>query len=674
MRRYIISGFYMVFLISFISCSNQNSIEFFVSPDGNDANPGTKSKPFQSIEKAQEVSRKKKKEFPEKTIIVNVNEGQYYLEKPIVFTEADSGTESAPVIYKATAGEIPVFSGSREIRNWQILENEEKLKLLSPTAKDKIYFANLGVEGISDFGDATNIGKRPELFCNGLPQTLARWPNEGFINAGLTKGKTELPPTYIKTHGTEEGIFEYLDKRQDRWADEKDIRLGGYWYWDWSDEFQKVEKLDVNSRTISVSEPYHQWGYRDSLRYFGLNLYCEIDQPGEWYLDRTDGLLYWFPPVNINPENAHVTLSVFNEPYMVEIKNCSNFKLQGLTFTEGRSCAILISEGKNCHISDCRIERFGEDAIHIENGFGHGVSGSYLSTFGCGGIAVSGGNRKTLTPANHFVENTVVKDFSLYKRTYEPAVSAEGCGIRISHNRFLNSSSSAFRLEGNEIIAEYNEIGYVVNESDDQGALDMWYNPSYRGVVIRYNHWYNIKGGTRHGAAGVRLDDMISGVQIYGNIFEQCGAVSFGAVQIHGGKDNWVENNLFYDCLAAVSFSTWKETRWLEELDSHFVKKRIYEDVDIRSELYQNKYPELKTIREGVNVNTVKNNLIVDCENTFLRDKGVNIKENNTSIGSNGKTLKDFCDPEVLKQYGLQPIPFDKIGLQNNIWVDLKLN
>ncbi|MEZ5104962.1 MAG: right-handed parallel beta-helix repeat-containing protein [Draconibacterium sp.] len=671
MRRYITFGLYMIFLISVVlSCSTQNNIEFFVSPDGNDTNPGTQSEPFKSIEKAQEVSRKQKSETPGKSIIVNINEGQYYLEKPIVFTEADSGTENAPVIYRAAEGEKPVFTGSREISNWQVLDKVEKLELLSPEVKGKIYVANLSAEGISDFGDATDIGKRPELFCNAQPQTLARWPNEGFVNAGLAKGKTELPPTYIKTHGTQEGVFEYLDNRQDRWAEEKDIRLGGYWYWDWSDEFQKVEELDVNSRTISISEPYHHYGYRDSLRYFGLNLFSEIDQPGEWYLDRQDGLIYWFPPENINPEKANVTLSVFNSPYMVEIKDCSNFELQGLTFMEGRSCAILISEGKRCLISDCRIERFGEDAIHIENGLGHGVSGCYLSTFGCGGIVVSGGDRKTLTPANHFIENTIVKDFSLYKRTYEPAVYAEGCGIRISHNRFLNSSSSAMRLEGNDIIVEYNEIGYVVNESDDQGGLDMWYNPSYRGIVIRYNHWHNITGGTKNGAAGVRLDDMISGVHIHGNVFERCGAVIFGAVQIHGGKDNLVENNLFYDCLAAVSFSTWKEKHWLDELDSPAIKKKIYEDVDIRSELYQHKYPELKTIREGVNVNTIKNNLMVNCEERFLRDKGVNIEENNTSVGSNGKSLDDFCNSELLQKYGLQSIPLQQMGPLNNRWIE----
>ena len=662
--------FIVLSLVFLISCANQNTIEFFVSPAGSDSNPGTETKPFQSIEKAKEAVRLQLKETPDKSVVVIVNEGVYNLENPVVFTNEDSGMENAPVVYKAAEGEKPVITGSRKLKNWKPMENAEKLDILSPEVKGKIYVANVKEAGIVDFGDATEIGKRPELFCNGQLQTLARWPNTGFVNAGLAKGKTELPPRYISKHGTEEGVFEYLGSWQSRWANEKDVRLGGYWYWDWSDEFQKVKNIDTGTKTFYLEEPFHRYGYKDSLRYFGLNLFCEMDQPGEWYLDREEGKLYWYPPENVNPNQAVVTLSVFSAPFMVEMKNCSNVILEGLTFQEGRGSAISVAEGKNCLISNCRIERFGKDAIHIGGGSAHGISGCFLSTFGCSGIDIAGGDRKSLTPANHYIENTVVKDFSLFKRTYEPAAHVEGCGIRISNNRFMNSSSSAMRLEGNDITVEYNEISHVVNESDDQGGLDMWYNPSYRGIVVQFNYWHDIKGGTRHGAAGVRLDDMISGVKIYGNVFERCGALHFGGVQIHGGKDNLVENNLFYDCLAAVSFSAWGEKRWLEQLDSPVIKKKIYEDVDINSEAYQNKYPGLKTIRQNVDVNTIINNLLVDCENRFLRDKGINKEENNTSVESNGKTLEDFCNTDVLKVYGLQPIPFEEMGPKNNKWLD----
>lgn len=650
--------------------SGFKEIGIYISPNGSDSNSGAKNSPLKSLKKAKETARSVRKKTPNETVTIYVEDGIYQLEKPVVFTSEDSGNERNPFIIKASGKGMPVFSGSSELKKWQKLADQTKLKLLMPEVNGKVYVTNVKEAGITDFGDPIEPGKRPELFCNGQLQTLARWPNNDFAKAGLVKGQTQLPPTFKNKRGTKEGVFEYSENRHNRWADEKEVYLGGYWFWDWSDEFQKLGKVDTLSKTLYLEEPYHRFGYKDSLRYFGVNLFCEIDEPGEWYLDRSEGRLYWYPPIGVNPAKAQVTLSVFNAPFMIELNDCSNVTLQGLTFQESRGSAVSIIGGKNCLIKDCRFQRFGRDGVHVDGGFNHGISGCLLQTFGFRGIEMKGGDRKNLVAANHFIENTVIEHFSLFKRTYEPAVYLDGCGMSVTNNRFRFSSSSAMRLEGNDFTIEYNEVSHVVNESDDQGALDMWYNPSYRGVVVRYNRWSDITGGTHSGAAGVRLDDMISGVTIYGNIFERCGAVLFGGVQIHGGKDNLVENNLFYECLAAVTFHQWGEERWHKELDTLAIRKMIFEEVDILSSLYQNKYPELKTIRENADVNTVKNNLIVSCKNQFLRNKkDVLVLINNSVLQSEGKTAEAFCAPEILNKYGLLPIPYQQIGPKNNPWI-----
>ena len=90
----------------------------------------------------------------------------------------------------------------------------------------------------------------------------------------------------------------------------------------------------------------------------------------------------------------------------------------------------------------------------------------------------------------------------------------------------------------------------------------MFYDPGYRGNVFRYNFWHHIGSGLSCGQAGIRLDDIICGVLIYGNVFYRCSHGGFGGVQMNGGRDNIVDNNLFVDCKYAVSFSPWPRERW----------------------------------------------------------------------------------------------------------------
>ena len=228
------------------------------------------------------------------------------------------------------------------------------------------------------------------------------------------------------------------------------------------------------------------------------------------------------------------------------------------------------------------------------------------------------------------------------------------------------------RIDGSEALVEYNHVHDLVRESDDQGGIDMYFNYGYRGVVIRYNYWEDILGGSKCGAAGVRFDDMISGQEVYGNIFRNVGALLFGAVQIHGGKDNIVDNNVFYQCNSAVSFSPWSQETWDRYVASAGVKKQLYEDIDIDCPLYQGRYPKLKEdIHANLNRNYIRNNLAIGCKSMYFRENGQNIMQNNSAlfIGENAelqKPLKYYLDPGVLAGFGLKPIPYEKIGVEGS--------
>jgi len=627
---------------------------FHVAATGTDAGDGSDDRPFRTLEEARDAVRALKKArggaLPKGGVRILIAGGAYTVERPLALGSEDSGSAGAPVIYQAHADQNPVLCGGVRVLGWRPVTDPRQRARLDPSVRDRVLEADVRDLGVTDLGDATALRHRPELFADGVPQTLARWPNEGFVKTGDVVDKN--------------GKFRYVEDRPSRWLDEPDVCLYGYWYWDWYEEFQKVASIDANERVFTLSVPYSNYGYRKDQRYYAVNVFCEIDVPGEWYLDRGTGRIYWLPPVNVEVGKAETVLSVFDQPF-VTMDGVEHVMLVGLTLQEGRGDAIHIRGGAECLVAGCTIRRFGGDAIVVEGGRHHGIFGCTMHTLGCGGARVAGGDRENLTRGEHFVENCSVFDISRIKRTYTPAVHLDGCGNRIAHNLFERIPSSAMRIEGNDHLIELNAIRNVVQESDDQGGIDMFGNPLYRGVVIRWNRWSDIVGGTHCGAAGIRLDDMISGIVLHGNLFERCGAELFGGVQIHGGKENLVDGNVFIDCHAGISFSRWGERRWLESIQ-RFLKQAAEPP-------YSTRYPDVANLKANADINFVSRNLFAHCDSVFLRDGGVEKTAINAvtdrSIDpqalSSEKAIRN--DPQ-LRSLVWSPIPIDEMGPYDHPW------
>ena len=94
--------------------------EFFVAPDGNDANPGSGSKPFATFHRAQQAVRATRKSVPEEAVTVTFRRGTYHLTQTLEFTAEDSGAAALkPVRYVGENGGEVVISGGRRITGWQ---------------------------------------------------------------------------------------------------------------------------------------------------------------------------------------------------------------------------------------------------------------------------------------------------------------------------------------------------------------------------------------------------------------------------------------------------------------------------------------------------------------------------------------------------------------------------
>lgn len=116
-------------------------------------------------------------------------------------------------------------------------------------------------------------------------------------------------------------------------------------------------------------------------------------------------------------------------------------------------------------------------------------------------------------------------------------------------------------------------------------------------------------------------------------------AADKGTAILDGGKEisGWEKLSLFR-CHAAISFSPWGQ-RYLDaiagkpaSLSKISLTPKLYEEVDIRSPKWQEKYPELKQIAQDPDFNVVRNNLLVNCANTFLRKPAATKPENTVEI------------------------------------------
>ena len=641
-----------------------------ISPHGNDANPGTLEKPLASLEAARDRLRSLRRSgsVTRGSLVVFVHDGEYRIEQTLALSSEDSGTEETPVVYQAAPGETPRLCGGVRLRGFKSVTAPEILKRLPKGMAGRIKELDLRAAGITNllplelggFASGRGFKTHPahELFFNGKAMRLARGPNEGYLRIADVAMKDGTKG--YDREGSKVGKFYYPGDLPERWAAEPDLLLYGYWFWDWADSYERVMSIDTQKRLITLAEPWHKYGYSIGAPFYAVNALSELDVSGEYYMDRQNLRLFFYPPSD--PENADVELSVLPNP-MMTLENVSYVRFERLTWELGCNDAIHVNGGSNCVFAGCIVRNFAGTGIELNGGRQHGLLSCNIYSMGRGGAVVRGGDRKTLAPSGHFVENCDIHELSRIDHTYTPAIAMSGVGTRITHNRLHDVLSSALNIGGNDHIIEYNEVFNAVSESDDQGGVDMYGNPTFRGNVYRFNYWHHI-GNWRAigeqpkcGQAGIRLDDAISGTLVYGNVFERCstGKDGFGGVQIHGGKDNIIDNNLFIDCAAALSFSPWEDKRW-----RNFVAP-FMTNSEINTVLYLQRYPALASLAENVNTNAVYRSLLVRCGELLRHPPNTIEALHNTMLSDSDISL----GPEnlLIKLPDLAPIPVGEIGL-----------
>ena len=441
-----------------------------------------------------------------------------------------------------------------------------------------------------------------------------------------------------------------------------------------------------------------------SRKYVVYNLLEELDRPGEYYLDKESGMLYLFPREGDAPESIEVTST--EQPF-IAIENTAHIRLSGITLEYGRGMCVYMENSEHVVLDNLTIRGFGTLGImmgqgveggpegpvheytgtpvsrhvgnikahHYENSTWNRKAGKNCTIQNCkiyntgqGGVIIDGGLRADLSPGNNQIVNCELYRNSNLRQSYSPAVSIYGVGNAVRNSRIHHQPHNAITIFGNDHVVELNEIDHILQEEfEDMGAVYMGRNPSEMGNRIVGNYFHHINADEQRRITGVYLDDGAGGTFIASNVFYKVGSPMFGAVLMHFGHRNTIENNVFIDCPAPAKFAL-NTKRWEARRDSLLWKKRLSEDIDITLPPYSERYPSLQGYLDVQSrTNTAIRNLVMNCENgfeTFSGKVGLDKDGDFALVGNRTKTVESTSLTDLLEQMDGFGIPLTGVGLR----------
>ncbi len=554
----------------------------YVAPTGSDQNSGTREQPLASLGEAQKRGRTLHAQQPADALTITLAGGNYFLTEPLHLGTEDSGTATAPVVICGEAGATVRLIAGRALQDFTAVTDPAILAKLSPPARKNVQVTDLPAQGITDFGSLTERGHELELhpaalelFVQGTPAALATWPNNGWATVHATRSRGALTR------------FTYQAPRPLATADLRDAWAHGFWEADWSDAWQPVTAGDSASLTIQRAADITH--VRDGARFRVHNVLAELDTPGEYYLDRQAGKLYYWPTTAIQPGDAIVSQG----DYAISVYDASHITLRNLTIEAARVAAVEVVRGERVSIEHCTLRNLGNLAVNVYEGHGHKIVGCQVHHTGDGALRVEGGDRQTLTACKHEVIDCHIHDYARTTLAYRSAIHVVGVGIRIAGNHIHHGPDGAIHLQGNDHRIEDNEIDHVCRETADTGAIYLGHDWTERGNIIRDNYLHHLGGFHLRDVIGVYLDDFASGTTVKDNVFLEAGR----AVLIGGGRDNAIEGNTFIDCVAAIQAdargTTWAKAEVTGEAAPLYERLKA---VPATEAVYTQRYPELATL------------------------------------------------------------------------------
>jgi len=546
----------ILFLLLFVMTQlvNAQSITIYVSPSGNNQNSGKSADaPLVTLQKALENwAAIKKSGQTVSEAIISLTGGTYHLSEPVKITPENGGSGTSTLIIRSADNQKAVFNGAKRISGWK-------------KSKKNIWIAAIPEAKVGTWNFS-------QLYVNAEPRVLARFPNEGFFMvAGFPDGGGD------DDYQTNSKRFEFKKGDIDPlWKNLKDVRVIVYHFW--SDSHQVIDTIDSKTDIVTFNHESEKRFTDDfsneGARYIVENVLEGLDSPGEWYLDRHKGLLYYMPMPGENMETIEITAPVTKEFIRFEgasnrnpvenvtIENIafeySNFNLPENDANDYQGsmtipASVTVIAARNINLKNCSFTNLGSFAFDIQKACSNiTVVGNKLEHLAAGAFKINGGTE--IDSLMDRTRNITVSDNEIlhYGEKYPSAVgillmNAEDCYI--GHNHIFDGWYTGIsvgwvwgyqRSVSRNNIIEFNHIHKIGQGllSDMGGIYTLGVSP---GTVIRNNLIHDVESN-KYGGWGIYNDEGSSYILIENNIVYN---TKYAAYNINYAKKLTVRNNIF---------------------------------------------------------------------------------------------------------------------------------